>query len=146
VTRAGKEPAEDVKRAIRRAIEFAGLEVSEVRMFKTEQLDGRIVLGGASPAGCPYEQPAVSFMAVVGFDGAVGEVEIRCSASDGDPLMDLYTAPNLQKCSCRLDDLPTTLKEVWVSRREVIARLEAGEVEPIFDGTWTWAIGMKGPP
>ena len=42
MTRAGREPAEDVKRAIRRAIEFAGLEVSEVRMFKTEGLHGRI--------------------------------------------------------------------------------------------------------
>ena len=145
MTRAGKEPAEDVKRAIRRAIEFAGLEVREVRMFKTEGLNGRFVLGGANPAGWPYETPAVSFMAVVGFDGAVGEVEVRCSASDGDPMMNLYTAPNLQKCSCRLDDLPATLKEVWVSRREVIARMKAGEAEPIFDGRWTWAVGFKDP-
>jgi hypothetical protein len=143
VTRAGKEPAEDVKRAIRRAIEFAGLEVREVRMFKPEGLNGRVVLGGASPAGWSYEIPAIACMVVVGFDGAVGEVDILCSASDGDPLMNLYTAPNLQKCRCRLDDLPATLKEVWVSRREVIARMAAGEREPIFDGRWTWAIGME---
>ena len=143
MTRAGREPAEDVKRAILRAIEFAGLEVSEVRMFKTEGLNGRFVLGGANPAGWPYETPAVSFMAVVGFDGTVGEVDVRCAASDGDPLMDLYIAPNLQKCSCQLDDLPATLKEVWVSRREVIARMKAGEAAPIFDGKWNWTIAMK---
>jgi hypothetical protein len=47
---------------------------------------------------------------------------------------------------CRLADLPTTLKEVWVARREVIARLQAEESEPIFDGKWTWAIGMKDHP
>ena len=145
MTRAGREPAEDVKRAIRRAIEFAGLEVSEVRMFKTEGLHGRMVHAGASPAGWPYETPAVSFMVVVRFDGTVGEVDIRCAASDGDPLMNLYIAPNLQKCSCQLDDLPATLKEVWVSRREVIARMKAGEAEPIFDGRWTWAVGFKDP-
>jgi hypothetical protein len=114
-------------------------------MFMTARLNGRFVLGGARPACWPYEIPGVSFMSVVGFDGAVGEVEIRCSASNGDPLMNLYTVPNLKKCSCRLDDLPATLKEVWVSRREVIARMAAGEAEPIFDGRWTWAIGMKDP-
>ena len=115
-------------------------------MFKTEGLNGRIVLGGANPAGWSYEIPAVSFMTVVGFEGSVGQVEIRCSASDGDPLIDLFTVPYLQKCSCRLADLPATLKEVWVSRREVIARVAAGEAEPIFDGKWTWAIGMKDFP
>jgi len=60
--------------------------------------------------------PAIALLAVVGFDGAVGEVEIRCAATDGDPLMELYCAPHVQRCNCRLADLPTTLKEVWVAR------------------------------
>jgi hypothetical protein len=146
LTRAGKEPAEDVKRAIRRAVELAGLEMREVRMFKSSELDGRIVLGAASPAGWPHELPAISLLAVVGFDGSIGEIDIRCAASDGDPLMETYSAPHVQRCHCRLPDLPTTLKEVWVARREVIARLEAGEAEPIFDGKWNWAIGLKDLP
>ncbi len=103
------------------------------------------MLGGASPAGWPYEIPPVTFIVVVGFDGTVEEVEIHSSASEGNPMMDLYIAPNLQKCKCQLDDLPATLKEVWVSRREVIARMKAGEPEPIFDGKWTWAVGFKSP-
>jgi hypothetical protein len=142
LTRAGKEPAEDVKRAIRRAIEFAGLEAREVRMFKSLRLHCRIVLGSASPAGWPHDLPAIELIAVAGFDGAVGEVEIRCTASDGDPLMAVFAAPHLQRCRCQLADLLTTLKEVWVARREVIARLEAGEVAPIFDGKWSWAVTM----
>jgi hypothetical protein len=144
VTLAGKEPAEDVKRAIRRAIELAGLEVHEVRMFKAPNLDGRIVLSGASPTDWPYEQPAISLITVVGFNGSVGKIEIRCSASDGDPLMEVFNAPHLQQCTCQLSDLPATLKEVWVARREVIAKMHAGEKDPIFDGRWTWAIGMNG--
>ena len=140
MTRAGKEPAEDVKRAIRRAIELAGLEVAELRMFKSTRLDGRIVVGAASPAGWPHDPPAIGLRAVVGFDGSIGEIEIRCAATDGDPVMEMFNAPYIQQCNCRLANLSTTLKEVWVVRREVIARLRAGESAPIFDGKWKWAI------
>ena len=140
MTRAGKEPAEDVKRAIRRAIELAGLKVHEVRMFKSLRLDVRTVLGSANPAGWPHELPAVGLYALVRFDGAIGDIEIRCAATDGDPLMQTYSAPHLQCCNCRLADLPATLKAVWVARREVIARIQAGETPPIFDGKWNWAI------
>ena len=140
MTRAGKEPAEDVKRAIRRAIKLAGLEVKDVRMFKSSGLDVRTVLGSASPAGWPHELPAVGLCAVVGFDGTVGEIEIRCAATDGDPLMEAFAAPHVQRCNCQLADLPTTLKEVWVARREVISRFQAGEAEPIFDGKWSWEV------
>ena len=45
--RAGREVAEDAKRAVRRAIRFVGLEEHEVRM----------VLGGGKPEGWPYELP-----------------------------------------------------------------------------------------
>ena len=137
MTRAGREPAEDVKRAMRRAIKLAGLEVRELRMFKSPVISSRILMGNASPLDWPHEQPAISLLAAVGYDGAIGEVEIRCAATDGDPLMELYRAPRLQRCTCLLAALPTTLKEVWVARREVIARMEAGEAEPIFDGKWT---------
>ncbi|MHB1038543.1 MAG: hypothetical protein ACYC35_29110 [Pirellulales bacterium] len=140
MTHAGKEPAEDAKRAVRRAIELAGLEVREVRMFKSTGLEGRIVLGAASPAGWPHDLPAIELFVAVGFDGAVGEVEIRCAATDGDPLIGVFTAALVQCCRCQLAELPTTLKEVWVARREVIARLEAGEAAPIFDGKWNWTI------
>jgi len=146
LTRSGKEPAEDVKRAIRRAFELAGLEVQELRMFKSSTLQGRIVLGAACPAGWPHESPAISVMALVGFDGSMGDIEIRCPATNGDPLMEAFLAPRIQDCNCRLSDLPVTLKEVWAARSAVIARLEAGETEPIFDGKWDWTVGLKDLP
>ena len=145
MTRAGKEPAEDVKRSIRRAIELAGLEVRDIRMFKSPGLDVRTVLGAASPAGWPHELPAIGLCAVVGFDGTIGEIEIRCAATDGDPLMQTYSAPHVQGCNCQLAELPTTLKEVWVARREVIARFQAGEAAPIFDGKWSWEVPSTPP-
>ena len=144
MSRAGKEPAEDVKRAIGHAIEVAGLKKREIRMFKSPGLHGRIVMGSASPADWPHELPAVSLLVVVGFDGSIGDIDIRCTATDGDPLMEVYNAPHLQRCSCQLADLPVTLKEVWVARRGVIARLAAGELPPIFDGKWTWELAPQG--
>jgi hypothetical protein len=146
LTRSGKEPAEDVKRAIRRAIELAGLEVREVRMYKSPGLSGRLVMGEAGPAGWPHDQTAIELLGVVGFDGSVGEIEIRCTATDGDPLMEMFSAPHLQHCHCRLADLPTTLKEVWVARRDVMARINAGEAAPIFAGRWHWTMVMQEPP
>ena len=87
--------------------------------------DGRIVVGAASPKGWPHDAPAIGLLAVIGFDGSIGEIEIRCAATDGDPLMETFSAPHIRQCSCQLTDLPTTLKEVWVARREIIARVEA---------------------
>ena len=80
MTRAGREPAEDVKRAIRRAIEIAGLETRQVRMFKSSEADGRIVLAAASPADWPHDLPALELFVLVGFDGSVGEfnINMRC--------------------------------------------------------------------
>jgi hypothetical protein len=133
LTRGGKEPAEDVKRAIHRAIELAGLEAQEVRMLKASQLDRRIILGDARPAGWPYKSSAISIMTFVAFSEAVGKAEIRCLASDGDPIVHCFTAPLLPGCRSQLSDLPPTLKEVWIARRKVIARVQAGETGPIFD-------------
>lgn len=145
MTRAGNEPAEDMKRAIRRAIELAGLEVQEVRMY-TSPGRGRMVHGAASPADWPHSVPAIELPALVGLDGAISDVQIRCAATDDDPVLQVFNAPNVQRCECPLANLPTTLKEVWVARREVIARLKTGESAPIFDGKWTWALAMPDLP
>ena len=140
MTRAGREPAEDAKRIFRRAIEFAGLKPHEVRMYKMHQIQGRLIHGTAFPEGWPHEIPAIEMITVVRFDGAVDEVQIRCCATDGDPLMETFRAPHVQQCSCDLAELPMTLKEVWAARCEVVARLAQGEVPPIFDGRWNWAV------
>jgi hypothetical protein len=138
LSRAGKEPAEDVKRAVRRAIALAGLEMQTLRMFKSPGVDGRLVFGAASPAGWPYESPAIGLHVMVRFDGTVDEIQISCAATDGNPLMEVFRAPHLQGCSCRLADLAATLKEVWIARREVITQFQAGKAGPIFDGKWNW--------
>jgi hypothetical protein len=142
MTRAGREPAEDVKRAFRRAIEFAGLKLHEVRMHKMDHIQGRVIHGAACPEDWPHDLPAIELLTTVRFDGTVDDVQIRCGASDGHPVTEAFGAPHVQWCFCDLADLPMTLKEVWAARREVVARLARGEAPPIFDGKWTWeAVG-----
>lgn len=138
MTRAGKEPAEDVKRAFRRAIDFAGLKVGAVRMHKIPAATVRVVHGTAMPEDWPHPGPPVEMYTSVGFDGKIQPVQIRCCATNDDPLADVLGTPILIGCYCELDELPVTLKEVWAAHWEVITRLEDGEPLPIFDGKWQW--------
>jgi hypothetical protein len=138
MTRAGKEPAEDAKRAIIRAIGLAGLKVHRVRMFKGEGVAGRFIMCAANPEGWAHECPALGMHTFVDFTGEIGQVEIRCSATDEDPLMNALTAPTLRHCSCELDRLPETLQAVWKERQVIIDRATHGEGGSRFVGRWVW--------
>ena len=139
MTRAGKEPAEDVKRAFRRAIKLAGLKVHRVEMHKTEGVNGRLILGSANPEGWPHECPALGMSTAVDFGGNVGPVTMRCAATEEDPLPNTFIARTVRGCSCQLQDLPATLKAVWAERQVIIDLVKRGElVESKFIGCWTW--------
>ena len=81
MTKAGREPTEDVKRAFRRAIEFVGLEVWKVRMIKTDEHGGRWVVGWAKPEWWKHDSPAVEIQTFVKFSGKVGMNAARVRAS-----------------------------------------------------------------
>jgi len=138
MTRAGKEPAEDVKRAFRRAIKLAGLKAHRVEMIKTEGFTSRVIMGWANPEGWPHKCPALEMNTLVNFNGAVGRVDIRCSATDEDPVLNVFNARTVQNCSCDLKDLPATLKAVWVERQLVIDLEKQKKLPPAFVGRWTW--------
>jgi hypothetical protein len=138
MTRAGKEPAEDVKRAFRRAIELAGLKVHRVEMFKTEGFTGRIILGSANPEGWPHKCPAMEMSTLVGFGGEIGRVDIRCAATDEDHLVSGFSARTVRNCSCELKDLPVTLKAVWAERQAIVDLVKQGKLTSAFVGHWTW--------
>ena len=135
---AGKEPAEDTKRAFVRAIELAGLKVHRVQTFTSQGMPGRFILGTANPAGWPHESPAIEMQMFVSFTGVTGQVEIRCIATDGEPLMNALSALILQHCSCNLGDLPETLQAVWNERRLVIDQGRQGRHNKGFVGRWIW--------
>ena len=138
MTRAGKEPAEDVKRAFVRAIELAGLKVHFVQMSKSQGVAGRWIMGAANPEGWAHECPAIELHAFVDLTGDIGAVEIRCSATDDDPLEKVFVAPTVRHCSCPLESLPETLVAVWEERQAVIDRVRRGEQDSHFVGRWEW--------
>jgi hypothetical protein len=144
MTRAGKEPAEDVKRAVRRAIEFAGLQAGGVRMVKSARDGGRWVHGQARPDGWGHDCPPMSVLVLIKFDGEVERARVLCSATKDDPAMAVFDTPNVQHCWCDLADLPRVLKEVWAARGEVLRRVESGEPPPFWEGGWPWDVpGMR---
>lgn len=138
MTRAGKEPAEDVKRAFVRAIERIGLKVHRVQMFTGEPAEGRFIMGSAKPEGWAHECPAIGMRTFVDFTGEIGNVEIRCSATDEDPLMNMFSAPTLRHCSCDLGSLPDILQAVWDERRRVIDWAKQVDQDSRFVGRWVW--------
>ena len=138
MTRAGKEPAEDVKRAFRRAIELTGLKVHWVKMFKTEGSSGRIIMGSANPDDWPHKCPAIEMNTMVDFNGEVGRVDIRCAATDEDHLVVGFSARTVRNCSCELHDLPATLKAVWAERQAIVDLVKQGKLTAAFVGRWTW--------
>jgi len=138
MTRAGKEPAEDAKRAFARAIKHAGLVVRRVEMFKGGNTPGRFVFGTANPEGWAQESPAVELRTFVDFAGEIGPVEIRCSATDDDHVMNVFNAPTLRDCSCELAALPETLDAVWQERQVVLVWVKQGEPNSRFVGRWVW--------
>ena len=61
MARAGKEPAEDVKRAFRRAIELTGLKAHRVEMIKSEGINRPNTFVARTVRGCscqPRDLPA----------------------------------------------------------------------------------------
>ncbi|MCY2927525.1 MAG: hypothetical protein NT031_19220 [Planctomycetota bacterium] len=144
MTRAGKEPAEDVKRAFRRAIQSAGLKARQVRMNKSPYGDRRLVLGHAEPEGWPHETPAITMYTAVDFTGDVHAVQVQCSASDEACLKDFWEVPVVQNCSCRMEDLPETLQALWAERQVVMDLLKRGVLTLPLTGRWVWAVPNMG--
>ena len=144
MTRAGREPAEDVKRAFRRAIQSAGLKVCQVQMNKSPYGDCRLVMGQAEPEGWPHESPAVTMHTAVDFTGEVHPVQIQCDAGDEDCPADFWNLPIVQNCSCQLEDLSETLKALWAERQVVVDLLKQGVLTLPFTGRWVWSVPNMG--
>lgn len=140
--RAGREVAEDAKRAVRRAFEYVGLEPHEVRMFMTRDKKARFIIGGANPQGWIHDIPALSVEFWVTTTGNITPVKVFCEASEDDPTTSMALGVLAVKgCLCQLDALSETLKGVWADRQELVAKQKAGEQIRSFTGKfqWEWA-------
>lgn len=126
MSRAGREPAEDVKRRLVAACQEVGLTIDSARMILLKERGHRVVHVGASVPGWPHECPMLSVMAYVKVTGDWPEgVDVRCVASDEDPVTVMGPRMTGRGCvpfSRLVDQLGDTLKE----REEVMRLVKSG--------------------
>jgi hypothetical protein len=130
MTRAGREPAEDVKRRLVNACQEAGLVVTHATMRLLQQADARLIYVGASFPDWPYESPTVGLMATVPVTGRWPEsIDIRCCATEGDPA--LISGPLMRgRTNAPFIEIVEQLQATLTEREQVITAVKAGIAGP----------------
>lgn len=126
MTRAGREPAEDVKRRLVAACQEVGLAIQNANMIRQPNDGSRTILVGATPDGWPFDTPMLSLMAEVSAGGDwTRTVDIRCTASDGETHPG--NAPWMQgRSAVPLGELIEQLREALAEREQVVAAVKQG--------------------
>ncbi len=139
MNRAGREPAEDVKRRMVSACQEVGLVVNHANMQLDRASSQRLVHVGASVAEWPHAVPTLSIMAWVPISGGHPQtVDIRCAGADDDPVLGntLWMRGRGQVPFAQLiGELHDTLAE----RHQVLAFLRAGLPGPYRFEKTVWA-------
>lgn len=145
MTRAGREPAEDLKRRLKEACKEAGMKVDMAMFRLIEDRAARWVLLTASPLKWNRDWPALEIQTVMSTAGIVGDIRVLCQATNDEPISAMLTAPTLRGCRTSLDGLPATLKEIWAERNAVIRMMAEGQ-KPPFMIRWLWAVPFDETP
>ena len=149
MSRAGREPAEDLKRRLKAACQDVGLVVSSARMTLVRERNVRVIHVAASPDSWPHELPMVSLMTVISTSGDWNRtVDVRCGATEDNPLS--ISIPWMKgRGQVPLEQLVEQLRETLDEREQVIAAIKCGiegpysfersvwEVPNFFSGTGT---------
>ena len=86
MSRAGREPAEDVKRRLVAACQEVGLVVKTATMHLSKEFGERLVHVDAAPPDWPHDTGMLSVMTQVGVSGEwPTTIDIRCIASRENP-------------------------------------------------------------
>src|SRR5262245_24003278 len=139
MNRAGREPAEDVKRRLAAACREVGLKVVSARMVLFHQHRPRLVHVSANVPGWSHEGPTLSLMTTVKMSGERPEfVDVRCAGTDEEPAH--LTGPWMKgrdrvPFSKLIEELIETLRE----REQVVAAEKAGRKGPYRFAKTVWA-------
>ena len=90
MSRAGREPAEDVKRRLVAGCQEVGLEVASARMYLVKEHGVRLIHVAASIEGWPHEDSVLSLMARMMVSGQWDEtVDVRSARSTAVPVTEI---------------------------------------------------------
>jgi hypothetical protein len=130
MTRAGREPAEDVKRRLVATCQEVGLLVKTATMNLSKEFGVRLVHVDASLPDWPHEIGMLSVTAKVGVAGEWPKsVDIRCIASRENPTS--VTGPWMKgRDEVPFQNLIEQLQATLSEREQVIAITESGIAGP----------------
>ena len=140
MSRAGREPAEDLKRRLVAACQEVGLTVSSARMFLQKEDGVRIIHVAAAPDSWEYESPMTSVMAMISINGEWSRtVDVRCCATDDSPLSG-KTPWMKGRGQVALEELVEQLCETLDEREQVIAAIKCGIEGPYKFERSVWEV------
>ena len=130
MTRAGREPAEDVKRRLVAACQEVGLQVMSATMHLSKEYGVRLIHVDASLPEWAHETGMLSVMAKVGVTGEwPANVDIRCIASRENPTS--VTGPWMQgRNEVPFESLIEQLQATLSERAQVIEMADSGTAGP----------------
>jgi len=134
MSRAGREPAEDVKRRIATACKEAGLIVTSSRMYLIRDENCRIIFVQAARPDRPgFECSILTRIEVTG--GWTGKLDIRCAAweKESNPLRVWETPVMRGRGAVPVDELAVALMKTIEEQEQVVAAIKMG-----VDGPYTF--------
>ncbi|HOA72869.1 MAG TPA: hypothetical protein PL151_07910 [Phycisphaerae bacterium] len=128
MSRAGREPAEDIKRRLVHIVREVGLKVTTARMYLRPGHGDRLILIGASKPNARDERWIVSIITPVSTCGEwSGEVDIRCSISPEELLTQQRSGLVMRgRGAVPFEDLARQLRDTLEEREQVMAALNLG--------------------
>lgn len=135
MNRAGREPAEDVKRRISSCCKRAGLRVDTARMYLRKHHGDRVILVAASPDDWERERSMITILTTVSMAGDwSATVDVRCSTAEDDSIMNFWDVPVMRgRHAVPIEQLTGQLRETLRERDQVAAALKLG-----VDGPYTF--------
>lgn len=140
MSRAGREPAEDVKRRFVAACQEVGLDIQNANMIRNRDDGSRLILVGAIPPEWAHGTPLLTLMTSVSSSGDWTEaVDVRCVATDEDPAT--AQAPWMRgRSAVPLGELIEQLRETLAEREQVMAAVKAGRRGPFEFQQSVWKV------
>lgn len=138
--RAGREPAEDVKRRLVAACQEVGLAIQSANMVRQPHDGSRAILVGAIPDGWTFDTPMLALTAEVSARGDwTRTVDVRCVATDDDTHPG--NSPWMQgRGEVPLGELIEQLRETLAERDQVLSAVKQGNLGPFVFERSVWKI------
>ena len=140
MSRAGREPAEDLKKRLVAACQEVGLTVGSAQMILRKEAGTRMIHVDGCPENWPHESPMLGLMVNITTGGQWnGTVDIRCCGTEDDPVSG-RTPWMKGRSNVMLEELVEQLRETLDERQKVIAAIKFGIEGPYRFERSVWEV------